>query len=112
MQDIFNIQLPSLKQNLSLKQAQAPALSSGSVQQLLSDSINFRPFSPSFATPTIRTPKAPPILKPIDLDNKKLMDQIMKSLKKKKMFEIGLLPDFTARIVGLPSEKITVEDGE
>jgi hypothetical protein len=104
----------SLKQEISLRSIQQSAQKSGSSQSYLGafdfKFDNFGVFSPVLSTPRTRTPK---IFKPLDLE-KDLMKQIKlkKELKKRKITELGLLPDFTARIVGLSSPKISIKDIE
>jgi hypothetical protein len=62
-------------------------------------------------TPTFRPPKTPFVL-PALFEDKQKKAKLKKKLKKKGAFAVGLLPDFTARSIGLGSPEFSMKDIE
>lgn len=61
-------------------------------------------------TPKIPTIKTPSIIVPPFWLNPEKQKKLKEKLKKRKDFELGLLPDFSARIVGLEAEEIAIKN--
>lgn len=111
---LMNKQMEKVLQSLGVKQMQSSKSKQLQMQSLMSElqmpKFNLNAFNPLLST-SIKTPK---VYRPriIDFEGKKRSAKLKELLKMKKITELGLLPDFTARIVGLPSEEFSMKDIE
>jgi len=108
-QKALNINAERLRQDLGLKQITQQSMKTQQISTILSPT-QFPLFNaPTFNAPTYTPPKYINYAK-IKLDQSALKKKVRGKVQQKRITELGLLPDFTSRAIGLSPQEFSIKD--